>query len=99
MKKAQESVYDKVDYLYFCCLISINNIYLYFSCNNLTKEDLLYRNMMDKEKDIVDKDVKVKTQAATSDNNDGSVYQGQEETTELTTFTDGGTCIELDKLR
>jgi hypothetical protein len=36
-----------------------------------TKEDFLYRNMIDKEKDVVDKDVKDSTQTAASENNEG----------------------------
>ena len=52
--------------------------------------------MIDKEKDIVDKDVNDSTQTATSENNEGSVNHVQEENTEVTKLTERGTCIELD---
>ena len=82
----------------FCC---INSIILLFSCiccptNTYTKEDFLYRNMIDKVKDVVDKDVKDSTQTAASENNEGSVNHVQGKNTEVTKLTERGLCIELD---
>ena len=81
MRKVQDSVYDKVDYVFVFLLP-----YLYFSCicyptHNYTNEDVLYRYTMDN------------TQTATSKNHEGSV---QGENTEVPTITGKGTCIEFN---
>ena len=52
--------------------------------------------MMNKVKDVVDKDVKDSTQTAASENNEGSVTHIQGENTEVTKFTERSTCIEPD---
>ena len=52
--------------------------------------------MIDKVKDVVDKDVKDSTQTAASESNEGSVNHIQGENTEVTKYTERGTCIELD---
>jgi hypothetical protein len=54
--------------------------------------------MIDKEKDVVDKDVKDSTQTAASENNEGSVNHVQGKNTEVTNLTERGSCIELDYL-
>ena len=52
--------------------------------------------MIDKVKDVVDKDVKDSTQTAASENNEGSVNHVQGKNTEVTKLTERGLCIELD---
>jgi hypothetical protein len=54
--------------------------------------------MIDKVKDVVDKDVKDSTQTAASENNEGSVNHVQGKNTEVTKLTERGSCIELDYL-